>query len=480
MIKTNFFELWQRHRSWVFLWVAAALLYTVMLSAGNPLWGVPDYLSHCLGASPFRREVLFLALYAVTILAFALSTYSDWVLLATFFLPLEFSLPFGHFPKFSPVGYLSATALIALLTRSRWLNLFRQIRKIFGIRVLLLWGGFLTYGAIVALIHGGDVRFTFRWGTFLLWYFIAAMAAQDAGDRFHRRLAFELTILAISISLYGIAQYIQSKSFIYVYGLFLQHNNFATFLSLCLPACSIYLTTSPIKWTSAKEVLFLIGLAGFVLAYSRGAWVGLGVGTLIVWSLLYHNCRALFPLSRKRLLIRSFFCLVLFYIVISGRTERGLVSSSFRMRYFNVGTHVIAEHPILGLKSGNFEQEISRYVPPKIQAEHYLFWSDMHNLYLHVLVVYGIAGFLLWGGGLLGLVYKAFSAFQVSHIDAESVQPYFLMSIIAFLVHGLVSVLSVASLENLFGVLLAAVTYSGINTRDSGGTVRDISEHIRA
>lgn len=122
----------------------------------------------------------------------------------------------------------------------------------------------------------------------------------------------------------------------------------------------------------------------------------------------------------------------------------------------------------MGLGPGNYSRKIFDYLADSDRANFMTdkagkpiaSWQHLHNLYLQILVDLGSVGFALWAGGLGILVWRALRVNQNASSGVLSVNSVLSVSIIAFLVHNLVDIVTVNSFDMVFAILLATATYS--------------------
>ena len=204
-----------------------------------------------------------------------------------------------------------------------------------------------------------------------------------------------------------------------------------------------------VVWTC----LFLISLA-FVAAFSRGAWVGLFSGFLIVAGGPWNNSFKINIRVKEEGLFIVFIGILMICVFKVGPLRNKVWDSNGRAEYWKVAGRMISRHPFLGTGPGNYKEEFPEYLTPE-QLPNYLhpahpFWTNLHSIYIQILVEYGIIGFLLWIAALAYLLKPSFqSSVQEPVSPANAWQPYLLIGIAAFLIHNLVDILFVSSLDLL-------------------------------
>lgn len=445
-----------------------AILWLVLTSFG--LYGIlafNHYLylpRHVVALSPYSIPFfIFLVLLVAQTVAFYFVPYKYWMYLLVCFIPLEISDPFSIFPVLSPIDYFCAAALAAMVFRLGPQGLIKRVIYSFESAGIFLWTGFLTYGLIDAYFLSGNGRGVLRWGEFLFAYVLGRLAADQEPNLLYE-LTLLLSLIGATVSGLGILQaFMGGGKYTKVIATFGQHNVLAAFLSLCLPLC-YGLSNSEARMPEAlKRSAFFLILSAFLLSYSRGAWMGIVIGSLfIIWT--WHNSvrsRSPQPLSRT---VLTSILLALAVFVLTTHTWRTVFTLTDRRLYWKASFHILKNHPWFGLGPGNYADHIKQYLSAeslKIYMDDLAvrknvdFWQHLHNLYLQIAVEYGLVGLLIWAGGLFYLVQKAFRVHPREELDKNSLRPYAQISIIAFLVHNLVDILTVTSLDLLFIFLVA-------------------------
>jgi len=459
----------------IFLVASCLILYSLLLVAnGNYNWYVPPIYVLITGST--HRILLGLCFtldFCMLVFAFCCMDIASWIYVILCFVPFEFTKPFLSMPSLTPLDYICTASIIATLIRFQWKQLARQILATFGAWGAIFWIGFWSYNVIVAFFIKSTPRASLRWIGFCFCYFIAAQAAMQE-IHFQKKIVTLLTILGTCVAAIGVYQFLQWHSYVRLEALFLQHNAFAAFLSFCLPSAFIAIQFSDQRFKGVAWMCLIVILTAFILSYSRGAWVGIILGTGVVFAFRY--------LSQKNITIRKRFILflmaglfVLGILVVEQPAGRGFFSDSGRALYLKTGYRIFLSHPWMGLGPGRYYSQIQSYIPPEGLSLYVAnadgrpsgYWSHLHNLYLQVLVDYGLIGFILWGGGFSSCIYQAWKTLSSSTRQRTSAVPYFAISIIAFLVHNCVDILTVGSFDMVFGVLLAVTAFSSTIQKQS-------------
>jgi len=428
------------------LYISAALFYSLLLANRYFEWGSPLH-------SPLQHILLMsgaAALWMSCLMGFFFSEISSWVYVLIVLIPIEFSYPFWKLPSLTPIDFLGMAAIAAFALKNRWMVWKQDLLTIFGAWTLSAWISFFLYACLSAYFLHGNLRGTFRWGLFLFGYLVTAKAITGpTAQTFSKTVCRLLAIAGSLIGALAVAQYITSGcDYMQVTGTFRQHNSVGMFLSLCLPAAwygCLSLEESPIALRFFETGLILIGL---ILCYSRGAWMGLVVGSLTVF-MTRRNIQLSFSWIGG-------FVFALVIIMFIGRHIRADING--RNWYLKIGFDIIKAHPWFGLGPGNYASQIKSYLTGEpallykldlIYNNGIYFWIHLHNLYLQYLVEYGLTGATFFFCALGLLVSKAFRS------DPTWLNTACLISIIGFLVHNLVDILAVNSFDVLFGILIA-------------------------
>ncbi|TSA46170.1 O-antigen ligase domain-containing protein [bacterium] len=143
-------------------------------------------------------------------------------------------------------------------------------------------------------------------------------------------------------------------------------------------------------------ISFLILITGFLLTFSRSAFLGFILGLLVFG---FIQKKTILKVSR----LAVFSCLILFILCLGYfvHSNKDLVSLSStqslqeRIFYQNVARETISAHPLVGVGAGqSIFDEFKKY--PNLEGWQY---QPVHNLYLLIFSELGIVGlifFLLW------------------------------------------------------------------------------------
>ncbi|MBS0206824.1 MAG: O-antigen ligase family protein [Planctomycetes bacterium] len=169
-------------------------------------------------------------------------------------------------------------------------------------------------------------------------------------------------------------------------------------------------------WQILVPLVLTAGLLGWclLLTKSRTAWVGTACGLLV---LLLDQIRI--ATSFRRFLWPAFWSMMLIVVgsglVLSlGGLDQQVLSEApkslaYRLQYWQATSHLIADHPWLGVGPGNFRQHYLKYKLPEASEE----IADPHNLFFEVAATGGLFS-------ALGLAAFLTLAFVLTRCPVES------------------------------------------------------------
>ena len=147
------------------------------------------------------------------------------------------------------------------------------------------------------------------------------------------------------------------------------------------------------------HLLFLWLLIAFSVffTYSKGAWLGFGIG-LLAFSFLFVNYMLNIE-KKKKLIIISVMSLLTISVFFSGifiQTKKRMDSSSFRIFTWNACWEMINTHPVIGTGIGTFYVTYPAYRRPQIffiEGAHNTESDHPENEYLEIFYDEGMIGF---------------------------------------------------------------------------------------
>lgn len=198
-------------------------------------------------------------------------------------------------------------------------------------------------------------------------------------------------------------------------------NDYANYILVNLPlAASLLLRRHQRKTTSVLAMLsFAILLAGFLLSFSRGAWVSFAVLSVLfaIWYALNRkrisqslHAEDYLPAKKSapRILISISIVLILILGLQTARSQRfettsffkkasfsadeGTASASERLDFWQGAAKVIRDNPVFGGGVYSF-----KFLYPKYQKEFGINWGQPHNLFLKMGSENGIPAAIFFG-----------------------------------------------------------------------------------
>jgi O-antigen ligase len=169
----------------------------------------------------------------------------------------------------------------------------------------------------------------------------------------------------------------------------------AQFFVFLLPlALLLWLTAKRFRNQAFNLFVFVIGLLGLIVTFSRGGLIGLiaGVSAALLFSWIMRL------ISNRKFLVILFICLFLSTIFIpklfqyiSTRPEAAIA----RLHFMKVAVNIIKDHPIIGVGLNNNLIAVSEYDPNT-----YFMQLPTHNYYLLIATETGIPGLVFFFGFL--------------------------------------------------------------------------------
>ena len=180
-------------------------------------------------------------------------------------------------------------------------------------------------------------------------------------------------------------------------GIFGHPNLLGGFLALAIPSMVALAASETVWWRRLSgSLLVMAAMAGLVFTYSRGAWLGTGVGLLILLPVLGRG----FWLILGAVLLGP--------VLVGMVTSAGAVLARLdsiaavgsdpalmeRLEIWGMAFRLVAEHPLLGVGLGNFQAAYGRLMVPDLPLLTYPLElpEHAHNLFLNLAVEVGLVG----------------------------------------------------------------------------------------
>ena len=146
------------------------------------------------------------------------------------------------------------------------------------------------------------------------------------------------------------------------------------------------------------------------LTQSRGAWLGSGVGLLVLANLRWQRLRIITAVLMLAMLLLAVAVPEQRVRWVESLSSGGSISGSAeRIEIWTHASYMIQDFSFTGVGMGNFHQVNELFYPlyiAPVDAPH------AHNLYLQLAVDLGIPGFLAWFGIFLHSAYSAIQGYR--------------------------------------------------------------------
>lgn len=474
-------------------------------SIPNILWGgVILAVAAAIAFLPLTTAAALLAGVAVVLLTLIRPHYALYA--------LALAIPFGSLREFAvgPVSLGGAEAM-ALLVVAAWLLRCLALREPVRWRAPLTWALalFLFVGlvsALGALSLSHTIKEMLRWGEMLLIFLAAGNLLTG------RRAAIAVGFLLLGAALEGILgayQFLRQAGppgfilfgrFMRAYGTFEQPNPYAGYLALLLPI-GVALILAPfsswrrlfnstrkraVAWAFAAGAAAL-ALAGIVMSWSRGAWIGMAASISAVILLRGKRWAAAFLLvaliagialggSALNLLpasiVERFADVGAYFKPFDVRTVEvddanwALVE---RMAHWQAGWAMFNDRPWLGVGFGNYEAVYPAYAIG--------IWRDplghAHNYYVNIAAEAGLVGLLAYLIVLAAAFAQTGKAFARSSGLARAVCAGAIGMLVHLCIHNFVDNLYVHGMNMLVALALGiawAVGDKQLTAEEHGST----------
>lgn len=416
---------------------------------------------------------------------------------------LAFSVPYGSLGEGASGGVnLSLTEPLVVVIVVSWLAKGIRERRIVVSPAplyipLLLFLGLVTFSLTIAPSLALGAKELVKWAALLAAYVFVVNVIKS-----RREMAILLSLIfaaAISESLLGFYQFVAKAGpesyaigpFLRAFGTFGQPNPYAGYLTTAaLTAFGAVLFSlkalfaKPGGLQTGPRWLVFMGWATFIacaaaiaMSFSRGAWLGLAVGIVVVTAM--SSRRALWIMLVALTILAIVLSLGLAQMLPAQITGRIAEAASYfgvfdvrevkltpqnwplveRMAAWQAAWYMYEDNPLLGVGIGNYVEAYKDYYLPGWEEPK----GHAHNFYLNVLAEMGIVGLASY---LLLLACFFVHAFRVlrrlSHASEAQFERYmaigFLGSLIALSVHNLFDNLYVHGIGVQIGLILGLVT----------------------
>jgi O-antigen ligase len=236
-------------------------------------------------------------------------------------------------------------------------------------------------------------------------FFITVMILVDSRERLENTVLWATASIGV-VSLYLIKEWLGNVG---AYGITYRPgwvagdpNMFAASALVVLPMMLCPIRFAEKSWQRAGALFSLgVTLVAFVLAASRGGFIGLG-------------CMALWQTKdwKRRIIAVALIAAIvgICFVLPHSPLDRLLKpdesdkqSSDFRLQLWSVSGRIFSDHPILGVGLYNFPVYMHKYLPPGVDLE----FVVPHNTYLEAAVELGSVGLLFFLGVIALSVFAA-------------------------------------------------------------------------
>jgi putative inorganic carbon (HCO3(-)) transporter len=382
-------------------------------AGGVPLVGVGVML---LGASSVAAVSALLAYWVSPVVVASLPLVVVGVVVAFWVIQryrvgalvlLLLSIPLGGLTfaeVVSPVTVLAAVALAVWL----WRVLSGSERIEFShmqlpLAIFLLWGIAGIYGALDV---GNAIKvlsiFVMGASVYLVTSQTIRSPQEAHGVMWAAAFAVAITVLYTVVAGFGGSGYdVQADegggSYDRFGGIFGSPNLLGGFLAIAIPSMVALAASERLWWGRLSGYLLVIAaMAGLVLTYSRGAWLGTGVGLLMLLPVLKRGSwLVLGPVLLGPVLVgmatSADAVLSRVESIAAAGSDPALIS---RLEIWGVATRLVAEHPLLGVGLGNFQAAYGKLMVPDLPLLTYPLElpEHAHNLFLNLAVEVGLVG----------------------------------------------------------------------------------------
>jgi hypothetical protein len=216
-------------------------------------------------------------------------------------------------------------------------------------------------------------------------------------------------------------------------------NSLARYLELLLPlALALLFARSGRLLTGLGIAAFLWGGLAMILTYSRGGWVALSLGIVLV--MMNHMRRRVKWRSRVLALVFLISILGALFLTFGEQVSARLFRSSptalrSRESLLIAAWEMIRAHPLLGIGLNNFVERLPEFDVVGISA---VWMAPVHNEFVLVAAETGALGFAAFVAVMGTLVWRAWRTWMRSEGAESWLACGLLAGFVAFLAHGMI------------------------------------------
>ena len=239
-----------------------------------------------------------------------------------------------------------------------------------------------------------------------------------------------------------------------VKGLMAHKNQFSDYMMMLLPFLIFGAYRFKDKFRSIAITLIILIFVLIILLQTRSVWTGIIIALLIGFALVLIFYKEYSLLRKTRNTIAIVFLAVVITgagIIAFGRSENNnsylsklqsiinpqASNNPFRLKVWGATLDLIKDNPLTGVGAGNWQLEISKYLPSLNLAKQEMNWGRPHNDYLWAFAEKGVFGIIFY---VLIFIISLFYAFEIIRKPGEKDQKI----LAVLLIGGLISYMVVA------------------------------------
>lgn len=299
---------------------------------------------------------------------------------------------------------------------------------------------FLEYVILFYLILiNADKRFVNR--GLMLFYISMLLAA-----------AFGLFQFIFNLSGYEVGGYLGRGR---VYGTFDNPNYWGAAVNLIIFYPLINYIENNKKRKAYNLVIFVALFVNLILSFTRGSWLGFGLGLLFLAIIKYRKWLISLPFLGAGAMLLPFIRERLVSILQFQDTTLG------RIKLWKTGWYMFKDHFWLGVGNGNFLTYYPEYIKKHPTLTVYKTQATVHNSYLKMLAELGIFGGLIFTGIYGMMFYMTYSLLKRTK-KYKVIVLAFLGFWTAYLFQNLLNNLMFIPQLNVFVWIITAMLYKGV------------------
>lgn len=329
-----------------------------------------------------------------------------------------------HFLHAMAIGLLAFFWVSKMVILKRWI--WRRTPLDLPIALFLIWA--LLSSILSTHPHYSIGEFRTEAVTYFFFFYLVVNQIRDRADI--KKILLALMVGSALMASYGIYEYLAqggnwTNRIIRIGSLTSDYNYASTYFILAIPVILYFLSESlgkPVRFF-LFSVLFLMNVFSLYFTFSRAAWLGLVVSSIVLS----------FFLGKRAILTVSFglgTILVLLFMTPQGKAfyaNMGGSSEQSRMPAWEFGIGEIVKHPLVGIGYGRknmratFPEQVEMYNRGLIH---------LHNVFLETALEMGIPG----GGFLIVLMVSLIVRFTTGYRRSTDPSDAWLMAVMTMTV----------------------------------------------